>query len=60
MYSTDMVDLMDYYDGLVGDDYGFEEVGWAIKEINRPRAFIADRIHDATREEMLMEVDYDG
>ena len=29
-------------------------------EIERLKAFIADRIHDATREEMLMEVDYDG
>jgi len=32
---TDLVDLKDYLDGLVGDDPEFDVVEWAVKEIER-------------------------
>ena len=32
---SDLVDLKDYLDGLVGDDPGFNEVEWAVKAIER-------------------------
>ena len=54
-----------HFDNLVGDDPGYSEVEWAVTEIERLtaenerlKAFISDRIHDATRERMLMEINY--
>ena len=39
---SDLVDLEDLLDGMVGDDHGFDEVEWAVKEIGRLRVLLGE------------------
>ena len=46
--------------GLTKPTSGRSEIDQLRAENARLKAFIADKIHDATREQMMMEIDYKG